>query len=488
MKVLSGEIDAQGGTVIVEGGKRISTLKQDHFAYDTFTVLQTVIMGHKQMYDIMMERETLYAKADFTDADGMRAGELEEIFATMDGYNAESNAGILLSNLGLPDSVLSQKMSDLNADDKVKVLLAQALFGEPDILLLDEPTNHLDHTSKVWLEDFLLDFKNTVIVISHDRHFLNTVCTHIADLDFKKVRIYSGNYDFWYQSSQLIMQQKKDSNKKNEARVKELEDFVRRFSANASKSKQATSRKKLIEKLKPEELPASSRRSPFIGFKPSRASGDLILNVDNLTYKSGKDVILNNISFTIKKGDKIAIVGSNGIANTCLLDVLSGTLAPTSGAVSWGQTITVDYVPSDNAKFFKQDQSLIDWLRQYTTNDDITYIRGFLGRMLFSGEECFKKVSVLSGGEKARCMFSKMMLSEANALLFDQPTDHLDLESISQLNEGMMKFSELIIFASHDHELNQTVANRIFEIQEDGSLKDYLCTFEEYLEKKKTLQ
>lgn len=485
MKVLSGELEAQNGNIIVDGGKRISVLKQDHFAYDDFTVLETVIMGHKPMYSIMKERDALYAKEDFTDADGMRAGELEEQFATLDGYNAESNAAILLSNLGIKDDVLNTKMNELSPDDKVKILLAQALFGNPEILLLDEPTNHLDHEAKTWLEDFLLDFKNTVIVISHDRHFLNTVCTHIADLDFKKIKVYTGNYDFWYQSSQLIMQQKKDANKKSESRIKELEDFVRRFSANKSKSKQATSRKKLIEKLKPEELPASSRKSPFIGFKPGRASGDLILNVDNLTYKVNGQTILDNISFTVKKGDKIALVGANGIANTYFLDILSGKISPTSGTVNWGQTITVDYVPSDNADYFKNDLSLIDWLRQYTTNDDITYVRGFLGRMLFSGEESLKNVSVLSGGEKARCMFSKMMLSEANALLFDQPTDHLDLESISQLNEAMIKFQELIIFSSHDHELTQTVANRIFEIQENGTLKDYLCSFEEFLEKKK---
>ncbi len=485
LKILSGDIELQKGNVIVESNKRVSTLKQDHFAYDEFTVLQTVLMGHTVLAAVMMERDALYAKPDFSDEDGIRAGELEDKFAMMDGYNAESNAEILLSQLGFPDSLMTQTMVELKAEDKVKVLLAQALFGNPDILLLDEPTNHLDRVTITWLEDFLLNFDNTVIVISHDRHFLNTICTHIADLDFKRLQIYTGNYDFWYQSSQLVAQQKSDSNKKNTDRIKELEEFVRRFSANASKSKQATSRKKLIEKLRPDDLPVSTRQTPFVGFKPSRACGDLILTVEGITHFSGDEVLLNNIGFTIKNGDKVAIVGDNSLAVSSLLDIIAEQITPDSGAIAWGKTITFDYIPIDNARYFENSLPLIDWLRQYTTSDDATYVRGFLGRMLFSGDDCFKQVSVLSGGEKARCMFSKMMLSEANVLIFDQPTNHLDLESISPLNAAMTRFSEVIIFASHDYELMQTVANRIFVIESDGSLTDHLCTYEDYLAKQK---
>ncbi len=484
MKILSGDIEPNKGEVIVEPNKRISTLKQDQFAFDAFTVLQTVLMGHKPLCAIMEERDALYAKADFTDEDGLRAGELEDLFAQMDGYNAESAASILLSQLEFPESLHHSLMSELEPSQKIKVLLAQALFGNPDILLLDEPTNHLDHASIVWLEDFLLNFQNTVIVISHDRHFLNTVCTHIADLDYKKLRIFVGNYDFWYQSSQLIMSQKRDTNKKNEDRIKELEEFVRRFSANASKSKQATSRKKLIEKLKPEELPVSSRKSPFIGFKAQRPCGDIILDVVGLNATVEGVPLLKNIHLEIRPGDKIAFVGSNNLAITTFFDLISGKIQPDSGKITWGSTITFDYMPTDNSEFFKSSLPLLDWLRQFTTSNDEHYLRGFLGRMLFSGEECFKKVSVLSGGEKARCMFSKLMLAEPNVLIMDEPTNHLDLESISALNEGMAQFKEVILFSSHDHQLVQSVANRIVEFHADGSMTAKLCTFEEYLASK----
>ncbi len=483
MKILSGEIDTTKGRVIVEPGKRVSTLKQDQFAYDKNTVLETILMGHVTLYKILKERNDLYAKEDFSDADGIRAGELEEAFSDMDGYNAEADAGVLMSNLGLADEHIHMTMAELEPGQKIKVLLAQALFGNPDILLLDEPTNHLDHDAIQWLEDFILEFKNTVIVISHDRHFLNTVCTHIADLDFKNIQQYVGNYDFWYQSSQLAMQQKRDQNKKDTDRVKELEDFVRRFSANASKSKQATSRKKLIEKIKPEELAVSSRKAPFIGFKSERPCGDIILNVENLKKSiDGKD-ILKKITFEVRKGDKIAFVGSNSLAKTLLFDILAKEKTFDGGQMLIGQTITLDYMPSDNTKYFKKNIPLNEWLSQYCDQDDDQYIRGFLGRMLFSGNECLKEVSVLSGGEKARCMFSKMMLSGANVLIFDEPTDHLDLESISALNEGLKSFSEVMLFTSHDHELIQTVANRIIEINDDGSMTDYMGSFEDYLKK-----
>lgn len=482
MKILSGDIEPNKGEVIVEPNKRISTLRQDQFAFDAYTVLQTVLMGHQPLYQIMNERDTLYAKADFTDEDGIRAGELEDMFSQMNGYTAESDAAILLSQLGFPETLQHTLMADLESSYKIKVLLAQALFGNPDILLLDEPTNHLDHQSITWLEDFLLNFQNTVIVISHDRHFLNTVCTHIADLDFKKLRIFVGNYDFWYQSSQLIMSQKRDQNKKNEDRIKELEDFVRRFSANASKSKQATSRKKLIEKLKPEELPVSSRKSPFVGFKPQRPCGDIILLVEHLSYKLEDKPLLSNVSLEVRPGDKIAFVGANDLAISTFFDIISGAVKPDSGKFSWGSTITSGYMPADNTSFFTSSLSLVDWLRQYTTSNDDSYLRGFLGRMLFSGEECFKKVSVLSGGEKARCMFSYLMLLEPNVLIMDQPTNHLDLESISALNDGMIQFKDVILFSSHDHQLVQSVANRIIEFHEDGRITDKLCTFEEYLD------
>jgi ATPase subunit of ABC transporter with duplicated ATPase domains len=484
MKILSGDIDPTEGTVITDVGKRVSTLKQDQFAYDEFTVLETVYMGHKQLHEIMKERDAIYSKADFSDEDGIRAGELEEIFAHLGGYTAESDASILLGQLGVSEECLNQEMSQLESGQKIKVLLAQALFGDPDILLLDEPTNHLDHTTIQWLEEFLMNFKNTVIVISHDRHFLNTVCTHIADLDFTKIQLYVGNYDFWYQSSQLAMQQKKEANKKADQRIKELEEFVQRFSANASKSKQATSRKKLIEKIRPDELPTSSRRAPFIHFKPSRECGDVILNAENLSKKSGDRYLFKNLSFEVRKGDKILFLGES-IAKSTLFDCLSENCTLDSGTFNWGQTITFDYMPSDNTSFFENNMSIIHWLSQYTESDDDQYIRGFLGRMLFSGEEAKKYVSVLSGGEKARCMFSKMMLSGANVLILDEPTDHLDLESISALNEEMQNFSEIILFTTHDHELSQTVANRIIEIKQDGSYTDHFGDFESYLKKRR---
>jgi ATPase subunit of ABC transporter with duplicated ATPase domains len=483
MKILSGDIDSTEGHVIVDPGKRISTLKQDQFAYDDYTVLETVLMGYEDLYKVMKERDAIYAKDDFSEEDGIRAGELEEEFSNMDGYNAEADAGIMLSQVGLSDNLLQEKMANIESGQKIKVLLAQALFGNPDILLLDEPTNHLDHDTIQWLEDFLFNFKNTVIVISHDRHFLNTVCTHIADLDFKKIQVYVGNYDFWYQSSQLMMQQKRDSNKKAEQRIKELEEFVQRFSANASKSKQATSRKKLIDKIRPDELPESSRRAPYIAFKAGRPCGDVILNTEGLSKSLDGKVLFKNLNLEVRKGDKIAWVGDS-VAKSALFEIFSGKQKADEGTVTWGQTITYDYMPSDNSEYFSNDIPIVDWLAQYTDSDDDNYIRGFLGRMLFSGEEAKKNVSVLSGGEKARCMFSKMMLSESNVLIFDEPTDHLDLESITALNEGLKGFDQVILFTSHDHELTQTVANRVIEIREDGSIFDHFGDFESYLKKR----
>jgi ATPase subunit of ABC transporter with duplicated ATPase domains len=481
LKILSGEISSDKGSVAVGKGQRIAVLRQDQFAFDEYTPLQTVIMGHKQLYHVMTERDKLYAKPELSPEEGMKVAELEGEFAELNGYEAESEAATLLDRLGVGEEFIHQSMKTLKSGQRIRVLLAQALFGNPDILLLDEPTNHLDLKAITWLEIFLYNFPNTVIVVSHDRHFLNKVCTHIADVDYCKIQLYVGNYDFWFQASQLAMQQKRDANKRKEEKIEELKVFVQRFSANASKSKQASARKKLIEKLTPDEIPASSRRTPFIQFKPERPCGDRILAVENLAHSVQGVQVLPGISFTVNGGDKIALVGGNNVAKTALLDILAGVMAPDQGEVHWGQTITHAYSPQDNAAFFSSKLPVLEWLRQYTKSDDDNYIRGFLGRMLFSGDEALKSIGVLSGGERARCMLSRMMLSGANVLLFDEPTNHLDLESISALNEGINRFSEVILFSSHDHQLVSTVANRIIEIT-PGGLIDRQTTFDEYLE------
>lgn len=485
LRILSGEIDSTKGKVLLEKGKRIAVLKQDQFAFDDNLVLETVLMGHQKLYDIYKERNDLYSKPTLTDAEGLRAGDLECLFGDMDGYVAESDAATMLSELGIPEPLHQKKMKDLEAGQKIRVLLAQALFGNPDVLLLDEPTNQLDYATVVWLENFLLDFKNTVIVVSHNRHFLNKVCTHIADVDYKKIKIHVGNYDFWQESSQLAQSQKQDHNKKNTDRIKELEDFIRRFSANASKSKQATSRKKLIEKLRPEELPTSSRRAPYISFKPKRPCGNTILSVKNLTHKIDSETVLKDISFTLNKNEKIALIGPNTVAKTTLLQLLAGELTPDRGTIEWGETISRSYFPKDNSAYFTTKMPLLDWLSQYTDQTDMQFIRGFLGRMLFSGDDVNKSVTVLSGGEKARGMFSRMMLAEGNFLILDEPTDHLDLESISALNKGLETFTDCLIFTSQDFQLLDTVANRIIEILPNGTIIDRLDTFSDYMDNPK---
>lgn len=481
LKILSRNIEADSGEVVVGKGQRVAILSQDQFAFDEYTPLQTVILGHKKLYEIMQGRDELYAKPELTDEEGMRVGELEGEFAEMNGYDAESEAATLLDRVGIGKELLDVSVKTLEAGKKIRILLAQALFGNPDVLLLDEPTNHLDLKTIMWLEDFLYNFKNTVVVVSHDRHFLNKVCTHIADLDFNKILLYSGNYDFWYQASQLAMQQKKDANKRQVEKIEELEKFVQRFSANASKSKQASARKKLIKKLTPEDMPVSSRRTPFIHFKPERACGDRVLEIAGLNKSIAGVAVLKDLNLTVNPGDKIAFVGSNNVAKTTLLRILAGELKPDSGTFKWGQTITWSFRPMDNAEYFKSDLSVIDWLRQYTNSDDENYIRGFLGRMLFSGDEIQKKIKVLSGGEKARCMLSRMMLTEANVIMLDEPTNHLDLESISSLNEAIIKYREVVLFSSHDHQFVNTVANRIIEIIPNG-LIDRVATFDEFLE------
>lgn len=481
LKILSGEIEPSKGSVVIDPGKRIAVLRQNQFEFDEMDVLDTVIMGHKPLYKIYAERNALYAKPEMTDDEGMRAAELEGEFAEMDGYNAESDAAAMLSNLGIPESCHRQKMSTLEAGQKIRVLLAQALFGNPDILLLDEPTNQLDYLTVVWLEKFLMNFENTVIVVSHDRHFLNKVCTHVADLDYKKINIFVGNYDFWLQASQLLLRQKQNQNKKSEEKIKELEEFVRRFSANASKSKQATSRKKLIEKLRPDELPSSSRRTPYIGFRPARPCGNTILTVKDLSYSIDGVKVLDKVSFTLEKGDKVALVGTNTLSKTSLLKLLAEEATPDSGTIAWGPTITRGYFPKDNSAFFDTKLSLLDWLNQYSNVNDNQLLRGLLGRMLFSGEEVDKSVNVLSGGEKARAMFSKLMLAEANVLLFDEPTDHLDLEAISSLNENLSGFPEVLMLTSHDFELLETATNRIIEVTPKGMI-DRRMTFDDYME------
>ncbi|KEI08696.1 ABC-F family ATP-binding cassette domain-containing protein [Clostridium botulinum C] len=484
LKILSGEIEPNTGDISIPSDIRMSVLKQDHYRYDEHEVLETVIMGNERLYEIIKEKEALYAKDPFTDEDGIKASELECEFADLNGWEAEGEASSLLQGLGINTDIHYKKMSDLTGPEKVKVLLAQALFGKPGILILDEPTNHLDIQSINWLEDFLIDFEGTVIVVSHDRHFLNNVCTHIADVDFGKIKLYVGNYDFWYQSSQLALQMAKDQNKKKEEKIKELQNFIARFSANASKSKQATSRKKLLDKISLDDIEPSSRRYPFVGFTMEREVGKDILMVDGLTKTIDGEKVLNNVSFIVSKDDKIAFVGENEIAKTALFKILMGEMEPDSGTFKWGVTITTSYFPKDNSEFFNDvELSLVDWLRQYSEEKSESYLRGFLGRMLFSGEEALKKASVLSGGEKVRCMLSKMMLSNANVLVLDQPTNHLDLESITAVNNGLRDFKSNVLFTSHDHEFIQTIANRIIEITPDGII-DKKMSYDEYLESK----
>ncbi|MED4729923.1 ATP-binding cassette domain-containing protein [Aneurinibacillus migulanus] len=481
LKILSGEIEPTNGQVNITPGERLAVLKQNHFEFDEFEVLKTVIMGHRRLYEIMEEKDALYAKPDFSEADGIKASELEGEFAELNGWQAEAEAGEMLIGLGIPTDLHDKKMSDLDGSQKVRVLLAQALFGNPDILLLDEPTNHLDLESIAWLENFLYNYENTVIVVSHDRHFLNKVCTHIADIDFGKVQLYVGNYDFWYESSQLALKLAKDANKKKEEKIKELEAFIRRFSSNASKAKQATSRKKQLDKISLEDIRPSSRRYPYINFKPEREAGKDILTVKDVSKTVDGELVLNNINFTVNKGDKIALVGTNELAKTTLMQIIMGELDADAGEYSWGVTTTQAYFPKDNASYFEGcDLSLVDWLRQYSHDQDETFVRGFLGRMLFSGEEALKKASVLSGGEKVRCMLSRMMLTGSNVLLFDEPTNHLDLESITALNNGLIEFSGTLLFTSHDHQFVQTVANRIIEITPQG-LIDKQVQYDEYL-------
>ncbi|MES2797793.1 MAG: ATP-binding cassette domain-containing protein [Bacteroidota bacterium] len=483
IKILSGEIESTTGSISMNPGERMSVLRQNHFEFEEVEVLQTVIRGNKRLYEIMLEKDAIYLKEDFTEADGNKAADLEAEFAEMNGWEAESDAASLLSGLGIKEEFHYSLLKDLDGSMKVKVLLAQALFGNPDILLLDEPTNNLDIDSIMWLENFLMNFKNTVIVVSHDRHFLDNVCTHIADLDFGKITLFGGTYTFWYESSQLALRQRSDQNKKVDEKRKELEEFIRRFSANVAKSKQATSRQKMLDKLKVEDIKPSSRKYPFMHFKPEREAGDQLLQVDNLSYKSDDgNYLFKNLSFTINKGDKVALFSEGGMAVTALMEVLSGEKKAESGEFKWGVTTTQAYLPNDNGKYFEDDKLiLVDWLRQYSEEKDESFIRGFLGRMLFSGEEALKKCTVLSGGEKQRCMFSRMMLSGSNVLLFDEPTNHLDLESITALNNGMIEFTGTILFTCHDHALTQSVANRIIEISPKGHL-DKLMTYDEYID------
>ena len=481
LKILSGQLEPTSGDVIITDGQRLSFLQQDHFKYDQYPVLDTVIMGNARLYEIMKEKDALYAKEDFTEEDGIKASELEGEFANMDGWNAESDAATLLNGLGIETELHYKLMSELRGSEKVKVLLAQALFGNPDILLLDEPTNHLDLDAIAWLEEFLINFENTVIVVSHDRYFLNKVCTHTADIDYGKIQLYAGNYDFWYESSQLIVKQMKEANKKKEEKIKELQDFIQRFSANASKSKQATSRKRALEKIELDEIKPSSRKYPYIDFRPNREIGNEVLTVEGISKTVDGVKVLDNVSFIVNRDDKIAFVGSNEIAKTTLFKILAGELEPDEGTYKWGVTTTQAYFPKDNTKDFDCDDTIVDWLTQFSEIKDATYVRGFLGRMLFAGDDGVKKVKVLSGGEKVRCMLSKMMIMGANVLILDEPTNHLDMESITALNNGLMKFSGVALFASHDHQFVQTTANRIMEIV-NGQLIDKITTYDEYLE------
>ncbi|MBQ7497448.1 MAG: ATP-binding cassette domain-containing protein [Selenomonas sp.] len=481
LKLLSGDIEPTGGNIEITPGERLSVLKQDHYAFDEFEVLRTVMMGNKRLVEIMDEKDALYAKPDFSDEDGMKASELEAEFAEMNGWDAESEAARLLNGLGIPENEHTMQMAELTAKEKVRVLLAQALFGNPDILLLDEPTNHLDVESINWLEDFLAGFENTVIVVSHDRHFLNQVCTYICDVDFGEIKQYAGNYDFWYESSQLALQMAKDANKKKEEKIKELQTFIQRFAANAAKSKQATSRKKMLDKITLDDIKPSSRRYPYIAFTPDREAGDQLLTVEGISKTVDGEQVLKNVSFTLKRGDKVAFVGPNSIGKTMLFKILMGEEEPDEGSFKWGITTTQAYLPADNSAYFDDiDLNLVDWLRQYSKDPDETFVRGFLGRMLFSGEESQKKAQVLSGGERVRCMLSRMMLSGANVLLLDEPTNHLDLESITALNNGLMDFKGTELFVSHDHQFVQTIANRIIDITPDGVV-DRVTTYDEFL-------
>ena len=482
LKILSGQLEPTNGDVVITPGERLSFLQQDHFKYDEYMVLDTVIMGNARLYEIMKEKEALYAKEDFTDEDGMKASELEGEFATMNGWEAESDAANLLNGLGIETDLHYQYMKNLTGAQKVKVLLAQALFGNPDILLLDEPTNHLDLDAIAWLEEFLINFENTVIVVSHDRYFLNKVCTQIADIDYGKIQLYAGNYDFWYESSQLLIRQMKEANKKKEEKIKELKEFISRFSANASKSKQATSRKKALEKIQLDEIRPSSRKYPYIDFRPNREIGNEVLMVENLTKTIDGVKVLDHVSFTINHDDKVAFVGSNELAKTTLFRILAGELEPDEGTYKWGITTSQAYFPKDSGKEFDSNDTITEWLTQYSEEKDVTYVRGFLGRMLFGGDDGMKRVNVLSGGEKVRCLLSKMMISGANVLIFDEPTNHLDMESITALNNGMIKFPGVLLFTSRDHQIVQTTANRIMEIMPNGQMIDKITTYDEYLE------
>ncbi len=481
LKILTGEIEPSKGEVIITPGQRLSFLKQNHFEYDDYTVLDTVIMGNQRLYDIMKEKDAIYAKEDFTEEDGMKASELEGEFAAMNGWEAESDAATLLNGLGIETDLHYVEMKNLTGSEKIKVLLAQALFGNPDILLLDEPTNHLDLEAIRWLEEFLINFENTVIVVSHDRYFLNKVCTHIADIDYAKIQLYAGNYDFWYESSQLMIKQMKEANKKKEEKIKELQEFIQRFSANASKSKQATSRKKALEKIELDDIKPSSRKYPYIDFRPNRDIGNEVLTVEHLSKTIDGVKVLDDISFIIGHDDKVAFVGGNTLASTTLFQILAGEIEPDEGSYKWGITTSQSYFPKDNTKDFSGDEMIVDWLMQFSPEKDVTYVRGFLGRMLFAGEEGVKKVNVLSGGEKVRVMLSKMMILGSNVLIMDEPTNHLDMESITALNNGLIKFPGVVLFTSQDHQFIQTIANRIMEITPNG-LIDKITTYDEYLD------
>ncbi len=481
LKILSGNLETTKGDVSITPGQRLSVLEQDHFKYDEYPVMDVVIMGNERLYQIMKEKDAIYAKEDFTDEDGIRASELEAEFAEMDGWEAESNAAMLLNGLGIDASLHSSLMNTLNGSEKVKALLAKALFGNPDILLLDEPTNHLDLDAIAWLEDFLIDFENTVIVVSHDRYFLNKVCTHTADIDYGKIQLYAGNYDFWYESSQLLIRQMKEANKEKEEKIKELQEFISRFSANASKSKQATSRKRALEKIELDEIKPSSRKYPYIDFRPDREIGNEVLTVEGLSKTIDGVKILDNLSFIVGHNDKIAFVGGNELAKTTLFQILMGEMEPDEGSYKWGVTTSQAYFPKDSTKEFDNDYTIVEWLTGYSPVKDVTYVRGFLGRMLFAGEDGVKKVNILSGGEKVRCLLSKMMISGANCLILDEPTNHLDMESITALNNGLIKFPGVELFACHDHQFVQTTANRIMEILPNGQLIDKITTYDEYL-------
>ncbi len=481
LKILSGKLETTKGDIVVTPGQRLSVLEQDHFKYDEYSVMDVVIMGNARLYEIMKEKDAIYAKEDFTDEDGIRASELEGEFAEMDGWEAESNAAQLLNGLGIDTDLHYAVMKDLNGSEKVKALLAKALFGNPDILLLDEPTNHLDLDAIAWLEEFLINFENTVIVVSHDRYFLNKVCTQIADIDYGKIQLYAGNYDFWYESSQLLVKQMKEANKKKEEKIKELQEFISRFSANASKSKQATSRKRALEKIELDDIKPSSRKYPYIDFRPDREIGNEVLTVENLSKTINGEKVLDKISFILGREDKVAFVGGNELAKTTLFQILMGEMEPDEGSYKWGVTTSQAYFPKDPTNEFDNDYTIADWLMGYSKVDDITYVRGFLGRMLFAGEDGVKKVKVLSGGEKVRCLLSKMMISGANCLILDEPTNHLDMESITALNNGLIKFPGAAIFACHDHQFVETTANRIMEILPDGTLIDKITTYDEYL-------